>query len=104
MLLLCGRIKSAQRSEVIVFLGRDRPHLIDVIGHSSRWCEIKVRESLVGVIENRIDNDVVTVQMPADNRAEFLAILLLIPVSRVPAELEIHTIEKELIGRIGFHK
>src|SRR5579863_806861 len=104
VVLLRRRIKSADRSKIIVFFRGQRPRLVEVISKSRRRREIEARKSLVGIVEDRIDDQVVSAKVPADDGADFRGVAVLIPVRAVPAEFEIYAVEEGLAGGIGFHE
>src|SRR5262249_31171457 len=59
-------VELAQRSELVVLLGRDRPCVVEVVCDPRRRHEIKIPESVVRRIENRIDDDIDRLQVPPD--------------------------------------
>ena len=64
VLLLTGGVKLSQWPEVIVLFRRNSPSLVEVVGDSRGGDEIESRKALVGIIQDRIDDDVQVAQMP----------------------------------------
>ena len=102
VLLLGGGIEAAQWAEIIVLLGGDRPGFAEIVGHPGSRREVESTESLVGIIEDRIDDHLERTQMPADDGADLLCVAVLIPVSGVVTELEVDAVKETLIGGIRF--
>jgi hypothetical protein len=77
---------------------RNGPSLVELVGDPRGRGEIELRKSFVRVIQDRIDDDVQWAQMPTEDRADFLRVAVLIPVLGVVAELEVHPVDKVLVG------
>jgi hypothetical protein len=95
MELFSHRNECPQLSVVRVFLDGHRPFGIEIVRDARRGHELKTFKAAVpGVIENRIDDNIPWLQMPADDRANFGGICSGIPVFRVVAEFEIRGVEE----------
>ena len=51
-------------------LGRKRPARRQIVGDAHRGHELEVAQAVIRGIDNRVDDDVDGLQMPADDRAD----------------------------------
>ena len=66
--LLAYRVELAHWPEIGILLEGDRPLRRETAGNTHRRREIQVLVAVIGGIENRVDDDVHRLQMPADDR------------------------------------
>src|SRR5690242_2836963 len=95
MKLLIARHKTAQRTEAIVLLDRNRPFFRQVVCNSTGWIVLEAFES-AGVIgiENWIVDEVPSLQMHADYRPNLGRDALRLPVAGVHAEFKVHSVKQ----------
>ena len=96
MKLLADGIELAQRPEIGIFFGGNRPFVVQVVRDSSSGNELEISETTpVLSVHNRIEDDVHRVQMQANNRPEFRGDAPGLPVMVIYAELEIQAVERK---------
>src|SRR4051812_26713470 len=99
MRLVAGRVEFVYRPKIVVLLQGDSPTLWKVIRNARCRSEVEIFQAVIGRVENRVDDDVNGLEMPADYRPDLGRIPVLVPVLRVDAELEVGAIKKRpLVG------
>src|SRR5579863_746692 len=88
-------------TEVGVFLERERHPPIDVPGGTHGGCEVELREAVEVRVEDRVHDEIVRAEAPADDRADLAREAARLPVRGVVAQLEIHTVEKASSACVG---
>ena len=92
----------AERAEPRVLLCGHRPLRVYVVRDTRRRIEFECGDSAVpGIVEDRVENEVPRMNVPADDRTDLGAVAVGIPSGRVVAELEIGTIEEPAFVGVG---
>ena len=104
-LLVAGH-ETAQLAEIVIFLRRDRPFVVELIIQPGRGHEFQAGDAaLVGIVHDGIEGEAQAVaETPADDGANFAGIDLAVPLPLVPAEFEIHAVIEILVFVIGLHE
>ena len=66
--------------------------------------KIEVFETDIGIVQNRIEDDVRAVEVPSDDRPDFGSKSFLVPLLRVVAEFEIRSVKEFAIVRFRHGK
>src|SRR5579863_4711382 len=100
MRLLIARKEMFDYSKIGVFFDRDCPLVRDIVGDAGRRREVEIFESFPRVVEDRIDDEIELSQMPTDDWAYFLSVVVRIPMFGIIAEFEINAVEKGLLSGV----
>src|SRR2546421_3848495 len=84
--LLCARVEVPQRAKVVVFLGGKRPCPGEIEGDACRRRKVQTWKAIVGVVQDRVEDQVEGPRVPADDRADLRGVAVRVPVARVEAE------------------
>src|SRR5207249_2910535 len=100
MCLLTSGVELVEWSEIVVFLDSHRPHRRNVIGNARGWREIEILKTVIGGVENRIDDDVHRFQVPTDDRPNLGRKSRRVPMSVIKAKLKISAVEEPTVVRM----
>src|SRR5207247_5515511 len=73
------------------------PHLREVVSNSRSRHEYEILQAVVRRVDDRIDDDVDRLQVPAHDRSNLRGVALLVPMLRIDAEFEIGAVEKPAV-------
>src|ERR1700733_12386292 len=102
--LLARGKKMAYAAEVVVFLERQLVAIGNLHGHAGRRYEFQVRESVIGVVDDGIEDEIETADVSADDGAYLGGVAPFVPMRRVETEFEIHTVEDVAIVRVRLNE
>src|SRR5207247_3446208 len=76
------------------------PHLREVVSNSRSRHEYEILQAVVRRVDDRIDDDVDRLQVPAHDRSNLRGVALLVPMLRIDAEFEIGAEENPPLVRV----
>src|SRR5258708_35291944 len=88
----------ADAAEVIIFLERHLVFVRDRHRHAGRRYEFQIRESSPGVVNDRIEYEVETAHVAADDGADLGSVSARVPMCRVETEFEADPIKEFAFG------
>src|ERR1700730_4186413 len=98
--LLACRIEPAEGPEIVVLLDSRCPYPGKIVGDTRRRREFDILDAAVGRIENRVDDDVHRLEVPADDRSDFGSKAARVPPLRVVTEFEVRAVEEPPVFRM----
>src|SRR6185312_8602033 len=105
MRLFGGRQKVFEGAGIGILLHSHGPFGREIVSDARARGEVEILEAAeIGIIENRIDDDVPWAQMQAEDRANFGGIATGIPVPGVVTEFEIYGVNEGAVVGVGLDK
>ena len=94
------RKKMAYAAKIVVFLDCQLIGIGNSHGHASIGHEFQVRNSVIRVIDDGIENEIEKTDVSTDDRSDFGSVTSLIPMRSVEAEFEIDAVKDVAIRRV----